>query len=64
LGVSFNESNAAYPFAKVQKQFQNGSEDSIRSFFEIIPVVFNSATEGWEPICRALGVTAPDIPFP
>ena len=38
--VSFNENNAVYPFAKVQKQFKNGSEDSIKSFFEVIPIVF------------------------
>lgn len=38
--VSFDDQNAAYPFAKVAKQFQNGSEDSIRSFFETIPLVF------------------------
>ena len=38
--VSFNENNALYPFSKVQKQFENGSEDSIKSFFDIIPTVF------------------------
>jgi hypothetical protein len=38
--VSFNENNAVYPFAKVRKQFENGAEDSIKSFFEVIPVVF------------------------
>jgi hypothetical protein len=40
--VSFNEDNAVYPFAKVQKQFENGAEDSIKSFFEIIAIVFAS----------------------
>jgi hypothetical protein len=43
LRVSFNEDNAVYPLAKVQKQFQNGSEDSIKSFFETIPLVFATA---------------------
>ena len=38
--VSFDDENAAYPFAKVAKQFQNGSEDSVKSFFEVIPFVF------------------------
>ena len=42
--VSFNSDNAAYPFAKVRKQLQNGPEDSIMSFFEAIPVIFESAT--------------------
>jgi hypothetical protein len=41
--VSFNESNAVYPFSKVQKQFENGAEDSIKSFFEVIPIVFESS---------------------
>ena len=38
--VSFDDQNAVYPFAKVAKQFQNGSEDSIKSFFEVIPLIF------------------------
>jgi hypothetical protein len=41
--VSFDEQNAVYPFAKVAKQFQNGSEDSIKSFFEVIPLIFTTA---------------------
>ena len=41
--VSFNEDNAVYPFGKVRKQFENGGEDSIKSFFEVIPVIFASA---------------------
>lgn len=41
--VSFNSHNAVYPFGKVRKQFQNGHEDSIKSFFEVIPVVFATA---------------------
>jgi hypothetical protein len=39
-GIYFDDSNAIFPFAKVQKQFQNGSEDSILSFYEIISLVF------------------------
>jgi hypothetical protein len=38
--VSFDGDNAVYPFGKVSKQFQNGPEDSIGSFFEVIPVLF------------------------
>ena len=40
--VSFDSENAVYPFSKVRKQFQNGPEDSIKSFFEAIPIVFTS----------------------
>lgn len=40
--VEFDEKNAAYPFAKVQKQFANGRDagESIYSFFTAIPLVF------------------------
>jgi len=40
-GVFFDDSNAAFPFAKVQKQFQNGIDDgeSILSFFDVIGLV-------------------------
>jgi hypothetical protein len=41
--VSFDGDNAVYPFTKVRKQFENGAEDSIRSFFDVIPVVFAAA---------------------
>ena len=40
--VSFDDGNSVYPFSKVQKQFQNGPEDSIKSFLEVIPLVFTS----------------------
>ncbi len=43
--VSFNADNAVYPFAKVRKQFQNGAEDSIKSFFEVIPLLFTSTAQ-------------------
>ena len=39
--VSFDDGNAVYPFSKVQKQFENGAEDSIKSFFDTIPAIFN-----------------------
>ena len=40
-GVFFNDSNAAFPFNKVRKQFDNGVSggDSILSFFDVIPQV-------------------------
>ena len=39
-GVFFDDSNAVFPINKVRKQFQNGREDSILSFFEVIREVF------------------------
>jgi hypothetical protein len=44
--VVFDDANAVYPFAKVRKQFQNGAGDSIKSFFEVIPVIFTPAVTG------------------
>lgn len=41
--ISFGDKGAAYPFNKVEKQFENGMEDSIRSFFEAIPTLFKMA---------------------
>jgi hypothetical protein len=38
-GVYFYDMNAAFPFAKVQKQIKNGREDSILSFYEVISIV-------------------------
>lgn len=41
-GIEFDEKNAAFPFAKVRKQFANGKEDGVYSFFTAIPLVFRS----------------------
>jgi hypothetical protein len=38
--VRFDSENAVYPFNKVHKQFANGPGDSIKSFFDLIPVMF------------------------
>lgn len=38
--VRFDEENAAYPFAKIEKHLRNGPEDSVVSMFDTIPVVF------------------------
>lgn len=38
--VSKDQDNAAYPFAKVDKQLEFGAEDSVLSFFTSIPLVF------------------------
>lgn len=39
--VAFDDANAAFPFAKVEKQIDNGLEDGIASFFNVIPLIFN-----------------------
>jgi hypothetical protein len=38
--VRFDERNRVYPFAKVAKQWKNGPEDSIFSFYSTIGTVF------------------------
>jgi hypothetical protein len=38
--VAFKEDQAAFPFAKVAKQIDNGIEDGISSFFNVIPTIF------------------------
>jgi hypothetical protein len=40
-GVFFDNQNAAFPFSKVMKQFENGLEggDSILGFFDLVPEV-------------------------
>ncbi|HYP52088.1 MAG TPA: hypothetical protein VEQ42_01025 [Pyrinomonadaceae bacterium] len=45
--VYFDDSHAADPFSKVQKQFDNGREggDSIYSFYTLIPVLFKRASD-------------------
>ena len=42
--VSFDDHHGVYPFSKVRKQFANGAEDSIKSFFEMIGIIFVSRT--------------------
>ena len=47
-GVFFSERDdrsAAFPLNKVRKQLLNGSEDSILSFYDVIPVVFGESDE-------------------
>lgn len=38
--VSFDDKNAAFPFAKVRKQLENGADDSVLSMFDTISVLF------------------------
>lgn len=40
ISISFDENNKVFPFSKVSKQFDNGLEDSIFSFYSIIPNIF------------------------
>lgn len=40
LGVIFSDGNAGFPLNKVEKQFKNGAEDSVLSFYQTIPVIF------------------------
>lgn len=47
--VSFDDKNAVYPFNKVKKQFTNGQEDSIKKFFELIPILFKEYMQKPEP---------------
>lgn len=51
--VDFGGGNAAFPFNKVRKQFANGAEDSVLSWFETIPLI----------IARHVGAT-PEPPPP
>ena len=40
IAIAFDDKNKAFPFAKVSKQFDNGLEDSVYSFYTIIPTIF------------------------
>jgi hypothetical protein len=42
LAICFDSKNCVFPFNKVEKQFINGSEDSISSFYTLIPIVFKT----------------------
>ena len=55
--VRFDKNNVAYPFHKVRKQFDNGQEDSITKFFELIPVIFKGCLQKPDPS------VAPKFPF-
>lgn len=40
LGVVFPNGNTAYPLAKVDKQFANGADDSVLSFYQTALTLF------------------------
>lgn len=41
--IQFDDKNAVFPFAKIEKHLQNGKEDSVLGMFDTIPVVFPQA---------------------
>ncbi|PYT00037.1 MAG: hypothetical protein DMF63_08690 [Acidobacteria bacterium] len=41
LGIVFSDGNAAFPLTKVRKQFANGSDDSILSFYRSAAALFS-----------------------
>lgn len=47
--VAFSDDNMAFPFAKVAKQFENGLDDGISSFFSVIPVLFDGGERSVPP---------------
>ena len=47
--VALSDDNMAFPFAKVAKQFENGLEDGISSFFRVIPVLFKDGETSVTP---------------
>jgi hypothetical protein len=38
--IAFDDKNKIFPFAKTAKQFENGLEDSVYSFYTVIPSLF------------------------
>ena len=49
VAIAFDEKNKAFPFGKVSKQFENGLEDSVYSFYTVIPTIFkiNKKKKPW-----------------
>lgn len=41
LAIVFSDGNGVFPFSKIEKHFRNGNEDSIFSFYQTIPIIFN-----------------------
>ena len=43
-GIFFDDSNAVFPFSKVQKQIENGRDtgDSVLNFFDMVELVFKA----------------------
>lgn len=43
--IHLEEHNAVYPFAKMSKRIAIGREESVGTFFKIIPVIFESPSK-------------------
>ncbi len=43
VGIHLKEQSWAFPFSKVEKQMYNGPEDSIYSFYTVIPVILDGS---------------------
>ena len=43
VGIHLNEQSWAFPFSKVEMQMYNGPEDSIYSFYTVIPVILDGS---------------------
>lgn len=43
--VAFDDKNSVVPFAKVAKQMDYGLDDGLASFFNLIPVIFETYPE-------------------
>jgi hypothetical protein len=50
--VAFNDDNIAFPFAKVAKQIDNGLEDSIASFFTVLPIMIKGLPRATPPAAK------------
>lgn len=48
-GVAFADDNMAFPFAKVGKQIDNGLDDGIAGFFNVIPTIFGDIEQTEPP---------------
>jgi|AGTN01.2.fsa_nt_gi hypothetical protein len=46
--IAFDEDSMVFPFNKVRKQFANGLDDSINSFFTAIPHVFEGKVTNFQ----------------
>ena len=56
--IAFDEQNKVFPFSKVAKQFENGLEDSVYSFYQVIPIVFKLTP--LVPVSPPIAVVTPE----
>ncbi|MCL1972192.1 MAG: hypothetical protein FWG57_04300 [Endomicrobia bacterium] len=43
-GIRFDDKSAVFPFAKVGKMLENGSDDSVLGLYTLIPILFPSVS--------------------